>query len=643
MISRWYDRLTVHTKLVVMALAITSLVSALTVVGTAVVDTWRYRTTAVEDTRAFAGVMAENVAAAVVFEDPQEANTILAAAAVRPTIRHACLYLPDGRLFAQFARIGETCPARPEAPSEWLRVGGHADILRNQNIIGTVHVDRDLPELVSAVWMTGATGVAMILLGAMLAVPLAHRLHLRISEPIAQLAAALRDLPPDASVSSLPPIDARVSEVSDLVRAFSGLLARISHANTEREELLRREQEASRLKDEFLAAVSHELRTPLNAMVGWIHILARTSPDPDITAKAIDSIARNARTQTRVIEDLIDVSRIVSGKLDLRLAPVDLRQVIETSVDLCRASADAKPLSLTMAVPDHPCFVSGDRDRLQQVVGNLLSNAVKFTAAGGTVRVVLTGSAVEYEITVSDNGVGMRAEFIPVAFDRFRQADGSTTRRYGGLGLGLAIVRELTTLHGGHVTADSPGLGLGATFRVRLPALLGSYDDATTPETESAFVSPRSLAGIRVLAVDDNTDALDMLAHALQDAGAEVQAATSGAAALALAERWRPDVLLCDLAMPDMDGFEVLRRIHGRCRPGDRRYPAIALSAHASDDYRRKSLQAGFHEHVAKPFSPPLLFEAIRRLHGLSEGTGAATAPSPAHPAATQDVRRSHD
>jgi signal transduction histidine kinase/CheY-like chemotaxis protein len=615
----WYDRLPIHRKLVAVAVAVTTAALALAVAGLVAVDLWRYRSTAEADTIILAGVLAENTSAAVQFDRPDEAREILATAGMRASIRRACLYLVSGALFASFEpqRPAYTCPASQLASSPWSTVVGRSQIVRNSRILGDVYVERELTDLWPSVAIAIASGGVMLVIAGLAAVPIANRLHRRISEPITQLSAAARRIGGDTPQDPLPPIDTGLSEIEELVRAFSDMLRRVAEANaalrqreSEREELLRRERDASRLKDEFLAAVSHELRTPLNAIVGWVQILATTTPDEQTMAKAIASIARNARTQTRVIEDLVDVSRIVAGKLNLRADAVDLRDAVDGGVDSVRAAAQAKNLRLTADVPGHPCIVNGDRDRLQQVVGNLLSNAVKFTGAGGTVSLTLGGIDGCYEIAVTDTGIGISADFLPFVFDRFRQADGSLTREHGGLGLGLAIVKELTSLHGGTVDVESAGRNLGATFRVRIPALI---EGPSPVGREATDVLGPVLTGVRVLAVDDNADTLELLEIGLAAVGAQVRTAGSAAAAVELFDREIPDVLLCDLAMPDVDGFALLQRLRQRGGNAGRMVPAIALSAHATADDRERSRSAGFREHVAKPLRIETAIEAIRR------------------------------
>jgi signal transduction histidine kinase/ActR/RegA family two-component response regulator len=638
----WYDRLPIHRKLVAVAVVVTTAALALAVSGLVAVDLWRYRSTAEADTAILASVIAENTAAAVQFNRPDEAQESLATSGKRSSVRRACLYRADGSLFARFEpRLpAYACPSALPSPSSWSMVTGRSQVVRNSRILGDVYIERELTELWPSVVIAVAAGGVMLVLAGLAAVPIANRLHRRISEPIMQLSAAARRIGGETPQESLPPIDSGLVEIEELVRAFSDMLRRVAEANaalrqreTEREELLRRERDAGRLKDEFLAAVSHELRTPLNAIVGWVQILATTTPDPQTMAKGIASIARNARTQTRVIEDLVDVSRIVAGKLNLRTDAVDLRDAVDGGIDGVRAAAQAKNVNLVASVPGHPCIVNGDRDRLQQVVGNLLSNAVKFTGSGGTVSLTLGAIDGCYEIAVADTGIGISADFLPFVFDRFRQADGSLTREHGGLGLGLAIVRELTALHGGSVEVESPGRNLGATFRLRLPALIEGPSPVV--RREKAAAPGPALAGVRVLAVDDNADTLELLGIGLSAAGAHVRTAGSAAAAVDLFDREVPDVLLCDLAMPEVDGFELLQRLRQRGGQAGRVVPAIALSAHATTEHRERSRRAGFREHVAKPFRIETVIQAIRASLRLP-----SSPPRPDSPAGGADRRQ---
>jgi len=600
-----------------MAMAVTTIALSLAVASLIAVDLWRYRSLAKDDTTALARVIAENVAAAVIFENPEEAQDILATAGVRESVPLACLYLPDGTLFARFERSShDSCPRTPATSTIALTVTGTSPIIRRGRMVGTVYVERQLLEFWTSVAVAVLTGLLVLVAAGAISVPIANRLHRRISVPITQLALAAGRVQPDAP-EPLPAITTELNEIKQLVKAFADMLERIRHANealrakeTEREELLRREQYASRLKDEFLAAVSHELRTPLNAISGWAQIIAMSPSDASTTAKAVATIARNAKAQARLIDDLVDVSRIAAGKLTVKSDPIDVREPIEAAVDVCRASAVAKNIDLTVRLSGHICLVKGDRDRLEQIIGNLIANAIKFTDAGGSVEIAMQSLDRAYEINISDTGIGIAEDFLPFVFDRFRQADGSITREHGGLGLGLAIVKELTSLHGGSVSVQSAGRRKGTTFRVRLPALLETTSVAED-ETNLTRFTDDALVGVRILAVDDNADALEVLARALSLAGADVRTASSGTQALEMLNEEVPMILLCDLAMPDLDGFEVLQRFR-RNHPVAATMAAVALSAHATSEHRAHSREAGFNGHLAKPFGIEDLIFTIR-------------------------------
>jgi PAS domain S-box-containing protein len=402
------------------------------------------------------------------------------------------------------------------------------------------------------------------------------------------------------------------------------LLHREQAARTEAEAARAQAEEASRLKDEFLATVSHELRTPLNAILGWARLLNGGRLDAEQTALGLVTIERNAHAQARLVEDLLDTSRIVSGKLHLRTQGVDLMWVIQAAVDAARPAAEAKSIELKAALDEHAGSVVGDPDRLQQVVWNLLANAVKFTPTGGRVEVRLGRAHAQAQITVWDTGQGIDAEFLPFVFDQFRQADGTAMRRHGGLGLGLAIVRHLVEAHGGTVEAESPGAGRGATFTVRLP-LPGGDEGAERRRVSAAAAGaglpaggrgscPPGLAGARVLVVDDEADARGLAALALGKCGAEVRTCGSAAEALEALAEWSPHVLVCDIGMPETDGYALLRRI--RAREGERKVPAIALTAYARAEDRIAALAAGFQMHVAKPVDPVELRMVVAALAG---------------------------
>jgi PAS domain S-box-containing protein len=379
-------------------------------------------------------------------------------------------------------------------------------------------------------------------------------------------------------------------------------------------------EEANRRMNEFLAMVSHELRTPLNAMLGWIRLLRSGHLEPATVARGLATIERNTLAQAQLIEDLLDVSRIVSGKLRLTVEPVDLEPPIRTAIDSVRLAADAKQLRLRTMLDSTVGPVLGDAIRLQQVIWNLLSNAIKFTPDGGEVRIELARADSGVEITVSDTGIGIAPEFIPHVFDRFRQADASTSRKHGGLGLGLAIVKHLVEAHGGTVRANSAGVGAGASFVVRLPTAQVNAASATTTESVGidtvlgAFEYRPSLQGIRVLAVDDEPDTRDMLALVLGECEADVRTAASAAEALAMLDEWEADVLVSDIGMPIEDGYELIRRVRARpkARGGD--VPAVALTAYARFEDRMLALKAGFQMHVPKPIEPNELVTVVNSL-----------------------------
>ena len=376
--------------------------------------------------------------------------------------------------------------------------------------------------------------------------------------------------------------------------------------------LYREAQDASRAKDEFLAVLSHELRTPLTPVLGWVRMLRTGTLAPEATERALDTVERNTRLQAQLVEDLLDVSRIIAGKLSLNLRPVALGPIVDMVIEGAAASALAKSIIVTRQVePDLP-RIEADANRLQQVVANLLSNAVKFTPAGGRVEVSVARTGDDLRLTVADTGDGLAPEVAPHIFDRFRQADSTITRQYGGLGLGLSIVRHIVERHGGTVQATSDGPGHGTTFTVTLP-IGGPLSDA--PIGVARTPSPAaedSLAGVRVLVVDDDLDTREMVTEILKAAGAEVSAAGSTDEALRRADDGAPDVLVSDLAMPTRDGYALLRALHGRGMAGG--LVTIALTAHARREDRERALGAGYDAYVTKPVEPAALAALVKEL-----------------------------
>jgi signal transduction histidine kinase len=558
------------------------------------------------DVESQAMVVADNLAAGLTFGDKRVVDEIVDSLEVRPNLDLVCVYDKDGRLFSDFQRGSFTCPATwPAVPPTRVPTGVQQATVANEPV-GTVFIQGNYSELF--LWMRRQSLVALLALacGFLVAVLLTHHLQRYLSAPIVDLSTTLNRVATSGDYSTR----ARAStgdEVGRLVASFNTMLEVIQKKDAERNDLLQQSQESNRIKDEFLATVSHELRTPLNAMLGWLQIIRTTDMDSAATTRALASIERNAQAQARVVEDLIELSRVVTGKLQLRTKPIDLRSIVEASLDVVRTAAQAKNVSLTARLVASPAMVSGDRDRLQQVVWNLLSNAVKFTDAGGTVDVDLTMDDRSCSIAVSDTGIGISSDFLPHIFERFRQADQSTTREHGGLGLGLAIAKEITELHGGVLKASSAGRGHGSRFSLILPRLL-----AAEPQVGQADGDERpNLTGKRILVVDDDPESREIAGKALSGTGAAVVEAASGREALAKWEKQQFDVLICDLAMPGMDGYELLRLI--RRSPSNGHSRAIALTALASESDRRAVIDAGFDDHVVKPFTFPELLRAISR------------------------------
>jgi PAS domain S-box-containing protein len=390
-------------------------------------------------------------------------------------------------------------------------------------------------------------------------------------------------------------------------------------------------EEANKRMNDFLAMVSHELRTPLNAMLGWIRLLRGQRIDPSTVERGLATIERNTLAQVQLVEDLLDVSRIVSGKLRLTVSAVDLEPIIRVAVDSVRLAADSKGVRLQLVIDTTVGLVRGDRDRLQQVLWNLFSNAIKFTPKGGRARISLARADSHAEITVSDTGQGIDPDFLPHVFEYFRQADASTVRKHGGLGLGLAIVKHLVEAHGGTVRAESEGLDKGATFVVRLPLMSVRREesdgptDAATRQTATGFDASRSLKGARVLVVDDEPDAREMIAIVLGECDAVVRTAASVSEALALLDEAQFDVLVSDIGMSEEDGYELIRRVRARPAARGGTVPAVALTAYARLEDRIHALQAGFQIHVAKPVEPA---ELVTVVHSLLEFAGKVMPPS---------------
>jgi signal transduction histidine kinase len=642
-VTHWFEHLPIHRKLVTLALLITAVALAIATIVLSLLDAWRFREAAVDEATTLASMVAENSAVAlalggVVFDSRRQAEANLLGLATRSVVTRGCIYMLDDSLFAEYASGTSQCPETRPGEEEWGIVGT-ADISYQGREYGTVYVERNLSDLRQRLMLTAGAGMLVFLLAAFVAYLMAERVHAAISHPISALARFARAF--GANPNAEPPlIRAGPDELGDLVRSVGEMSTRVKAANeavtaaneelkrsnealrleneerrrveAEREQALLRERDANRLKDEFLAAVSHELRTPLNAMMGWAQILASTRPNQETITRAVASIVTNAQAQTRVIEDLIDVSRIVTGKLRPVFQPVDVRAIVAAALESVEPMAATRDVRLEQEVPRERCLVAGDRDRLQQVFWNLLSNSVKFTPRGGAVSIRIVRRDGDISVTVCDTGIGIPPAFLPHVFDRFRQADGSMTREHGGLGLGLAIVRDLTELHGGTVRASSEGRDRGASFTVTLPELEHGLElDAPSTHGASSGEPRPSLAGIRAVAVDDNEDAVGIIAAALASAGATVETHTDPEQAISSWAASRADVLVCDLAMPRMGGYELLAHIRRIDASRGGFTPALAVSAHASERHQAESLRAGFQTHLSKPLEQDALIRAV--------------------------------
>ncbi len=450
---------------------------------------------------------------------------------------------------------------------------------------------------------------------------------------------AERELAESAALRLL--VDQLTAVASDNAR----LVEELRRNAEERERLLESEraaraesERASHLKDEFLATLSHELRTPLNAILGWAQLLRMRPSEPKQIADGLETIERNARAQTQMVDDLLEMSRIISGKLRLEVQHVDLSAVIESAIRTVRPAAEARAIKLECVLDPRAGPISGDPARIQQILWNLLSNAIKFTPKDGRVQVVLACVNSHVELVVSDTGMGIRPEFLPYLFDRFRQADASTTRQHRGIGLGLSIVKNLVEMHGGTVVASSDGPGKGATFVVKLPLVAAMPESQPREERRhpsSASVgtpvedAPR-LTGVRVLVVDDEPDARELLKRILGDYEADVEVASSAREALASIATRRPDVLISDIGMPEIDGYELVRTV--RNLPAERggKTPALALTAFARSEDRQRALLNGYQAHLSKPVEATELVTVVANLAGRLWSSAAGSSATSA-------------
>jgi signal transduction histidine kinase/ActR/RegA family two-component response regulator len=515
--------------------------------------------------------------------------------------------LEGGRNYASFSRLKDSgWSAAPGIPASFVEAAAYRSLA-----------------------IYGGGILLSLALGALVAVGVARS----ISRPMGDLREAAQAL---GRREPLQPIDTSIQEIREVADAL--IVAGRERTSSEllREQSLMREQQAraaaeaaNRTKDEFLAVLSHELRTPLNAVYGWARLLQAGQLRDETAERALDAIVRNANAQVQLIDDLLDVSRVVSGKMRLDVRPVDLKIVIEGAIDAVRPAADAKTIRLQSVLDPRAGPITGDPDRLRQVVWNLLMNAVKFTSKGGRIQIHLQRVNSHIEIAVSDTGQGIAAGVLPFVFDRFRQGDSSSTRGHGGLGLGLALVKHLVELHGGSVEAQSSGEGKGATFVVKLPLAIADVPGGParlhpTAANVEALPPGLRLDGMRVLVVDDDQDALDLASSILGAAGAQVRSCLSAPEGFAVLQEWRPDVLVSDIEMPGEDGYSLIRKVRALDGQHGGNTPAVALTAYGRTQDRMHSLTAGYSMHVPKPVDPGELTTII-----------ASVAARPPHPTAS--------
>jgi len=616
-----FKRLSIRQKLTAMLMLTSGTVLGLAAIAFVTWDFYRFRADMQSDLETQAALVLDNTAAAVDFHDPDAAGETLEMLEIHPHTQIACLYLSNSELFAfrVFRDRTDTCPAG-QAPG--LRVTSTRMFVTSQLSKGRdtgtmLLIGVDLNGHQARI-RTQATAVAAILVaGLLVSFLLSTALQGMVARPIASLADTARQIA-DRGDYSIRAASRTGDEIGVLVQAFNRMLDEIQQSQRERAGLLDREQQANRLKDEFLATLSHELRTPLNAIVGWVHLLRRGQLPAEEVSHALERIDRNAHAQARLVQDLLDVSRITSGKLLLDIREMDLATVALNAIDACRPAAEARQVALvTEFGGTFPTM--GDPDRLQQVLWNLITNAVRFTPATGSVIVSIARVEEVDTIEVRDTGAGIEPQFIPHMFEPFRQADAASTRSHGGLGLGLTIVRRLTEMHGGTVSVASDGAGKGATLTVSLP-VRRLAPVAAGPLAQRQRVA--SLNQATVLVVDDDHDTLMLLESTLKLAGARPIGAESVAEALRRSDGITIDAMISDIAMPGQDGYTLITLLKDRLGDG---MPAatVALTAYASPADRDRALAAGFREHLAKPINPDLLLQTLEDL--LAEGAARAT------------------
>ncbi|HZX92741.1 MAG TPA: ATP-binding protein [Rudaea sp.] len=618
MMRRWFASMHSFADKVTWLVTLTSGVAILAVCFTLVgADYLNMRRETLAGLQTHMMIVAMNSGAPLAFDDRRSANEALSAFQTRAAVARAELYDVGGNLFASYQRpeaTGEPSAglAKPDASATGLRMQRTAVEEQGQRL-GTLQVFYDLDELQSHLWQTLGLSTLVALIAVLMVYLFSLRIRGTLIRPIELLGQTARRISQTRDYAQRAP---KVSddELGAFTETFNQMLAQIQKQDAEIQASRAEALNASQLKDEFLATLSHELRTPMAPILGWAQILRLNGGGNAQVLQASAVIERNARAQNKIVDDLLDMSRIVSGKLKLEVHTMDLADAVHAAIETVAAAATAKSIALEQDIEPGLAIVHGDPHRLQQVAWNLMSNAIKFTGSGGRVRVTLGRHSAQAVLSVVDTGQGITAEFLPHIFERFRQADSSITRHHGGLGLGLSIARQLVELHGGDISAASAGVNQGSTFTVTLPIAPG---DLPRRESGSEIPPPadargrRSLHGCKVLLVEDEQDARELVEGILRLAGAIVLAVDSAAAAMRVFDPFQPDVLLSDIGMSGASGYDLIRQLRASSSVAMRDVPAIALTAFARPEDRARAREAGFQQHLSKPIDNDALIAAV--------------------------------
>jgi two-component system, sensor histidine kinase len=585
----------IRNKVMALVLGITALALILSAVALVIYDLQSYEQQATRDMQAQADVLARATAPALAFNDEKAAEKDLSVMQVRPKVIAAALYKPDGTLFATYMRPGANIPPFPARPlTEGYKVeGGQLSVFRrvveNGETVGTVHL-RSLYEpwgrLADYLSLLAVVTVASLAIAALLS----SWLQQAVTQPVQDIARVAGEVVEkrDYSLRVQKTTD---DEVGQLVDAFNRMLAEIGR----RADALK---EADQRKDEFLATLAHELRNPLAPMRNALEIQRIAGADPEVARKAREMMERQMKQMVRLVDDLLDVSRITTGKLAVRRGPMDLVDAVNDALEIARPAIEARGQQLEVRLPRGPVPIDGDRTRLAQVFANLLNNAGKYTQSAGRIEIDVSADAAKATVRVRDNGSGLAPESLLKIFDMFVQVDRTLERSQAGLGVGLSLAKRLVELHGGHIEARSAGLGKGSEFEVRLPTSGGRLEPRLAPVNEAATVdSPR-----RILLADDNVDFAESLGQLLSSRGHDVRIAYDGAEALETAQRFRPQIAFVDIGMPKVHGYDVAKRL--REQPMTAKCVLVAVTGWGQESDRKRAQEAGFDRHLTKPVDP---------------------------------------